>query len=417
MIETAKRMGLETIVASIPGNYPGFALADKVVYENTVDKDAMLALAKEEQVAGVCVCGTDVCVPAQGYVCDQLGLKGPSEVAAERAQDKALMQAAFEKGGVRTARFIHVDIDNANPVDICEEIGYPVIFKSVDSSGSRGITRVNGPEDIAYAYEQVKENTHADHYLIEEFLIGDEFGAQAFVLDGEVQFFLPHGDYVFQGDNGVPIGHFAPYDMGADIVADAEEQLRRAVKSLEVDNCAINADFILCKGKTYVLEIGARAGATCLVEMTSLYYGFDYYEKIIQCNLGEKPDFTPQAAPQPNAEMLFQAPVTGKITEIDLSGVTPDERIIRETVGKPVVFSHGPDEIISESAHQSRQGQGGAGSESPGADEDRLRHPLLSGTVRGHRHHAGGLHLRGGPVQVPGADQGGAAGLVQSGAG
>ena len=342
LIETAKRMGLETIVASIPGNYPGFALADKVVYEK--------ALAKAEQVAGVCVCGTDVCVPAQGYVCDQLGLKGPSEVAAERAQDKALMKAAFEKGGVRTARFIHVDIDNANPVDICQEIGYPVIFKSVDSSGSRGITRVNGPEDIAYAYEQVKENTHADHYLIEEFLIGDEFGAQAFVLDGEVQFILPHGDYVFQGDTGVPIGHFAPYDMGADIVADAEEQLRRAVRSLEVDNCAINADFILCKGKTYVLEIGARAGATCLVEMTSLYYGFDYYEKIIQCNLGEKPDFTPQAAPQPNAEMLFQAPVTGKITDIDLSGVTPDERIINLSmdyqVGDAVrQFRKGPDRI------------------------------------------------------------------------
>lgn len=105
-------------MASIPGNYPGFALADKVVYENTVDKKAMLALAKAEQVAGVCVCGTDVCVPAQGYVCDQLGLKGPSEAAAERAQDKALMKAAFEKGGVRTARFIHVDMDNANPVDL-----------------------------------------------------------------------------------------------------------------------------------------------------------------------------------------------------------------------------------------------------------------------------------------------------------
>ena len=196
----------------------------------------------------------------------------------------------------------------------------------------------------------MKENTHADHYLIEEFLIGDEFGAQAFVLDGEVQFILPHGDYVFQGDTGVPIGHFAPYDMGADIVADAEEQLRRAVKSLEVDNCAINADFILCKGKTYVLEIGARAGATCLVEMTSLYYGFDYYEKIIQCNLGEKPDFTPQAAPQPNAEMLFQAPVTGQITEIDFSGVTPDERIINLSmdyqVGDAVrQFRKGPDRI------------------------------------------------------------------------
>lgn len=350
LIETAKRMGLYTIVASIPGNYPGFALADQVVYENTTDKEAMLKLAREEQVAGVCVCGTDVCVPAQGYVCDQLGLKGPSEAAAERAQDKALMKDAFQKGGVRTAEFVHVDIHNANPADLCEQLGYPVIFKSVDSSGSRGITRVNGPEDIPYAYQQVKENTHADYYLIETFLIGEEFGAQAFVLDGEVQFILPHGDYVFQGDTGVPIGHFAPYDMGPEIVADAQEQLRRAVRSLGVDNCAINADFILSRGKTYVLEIGARAGATCLVEMTSLYYGYDYYEKIIQCSLGEKPDFTPQSAPQPNAEMLFQAPVSGTITAVDFSGVPQDPRIVNLSldyqVGESVrAFRKGPDRI------------------------------------------------------------------------
>ena len=32
LIETAKKMGLYTIVVSIPGNYPGFALADKVYY-------------------------------------------------------------------------------------------------------------------------------------------------------------------------------------------------------------------------------------------------------------------------------------------------------------------------------------------------------------------------------------------------
>ena len=60
-----------------------------MVYENTVDKEAMLALAKAEQVAGVCVCGTGCLRACPGVcVCDQLGLKGPSEVAAERAQDK-----------------------------------------------------------------------------------------------------------------------------------------------------------------------------------------------------------------------------------------------------------------------------------------------------------------------------------------
>ena len=57
---------------------------------------------------------------------------------------------------------------------------------------------------------------------------------------------------------------------------------------MKLDNCAINADFILKDGKTYVLEIGGRSGATCLAELTSIYYDFDYYEKILLTALGEE---------------------------------------------------------------------------------------------------------------------------------
>ena len=38
LIKKAKEMGLYTIVASIPGNYPGFLYADEIVYENTTNK-------------------------------------------------------------------------------------------------------------------------------------------------------------------------------------------------------------------------------------------------------------------------------------------------------------------------------------------------------------------------------------------
>lgn len=350
LIRTAKRMGLRVVVASIPGNYPGFALADKVIYENTVDKEAILRAAREEKADGIAVCGTDVCVPTQGYVCETLGLTGPAYEPALAAQDKAKMKKAFAEGGVRTAEVRYVPVENAEPAGICGEIGYPVIFKAVDSSGSRGITRVNGPEEIPYAYEQVRRNTRSEVYLIEKFLEGEEFGAQAFVYHGELKFILPHGDYVFHGDTGVPIGHFAPYGMPEEVVEDAKEQLRRAVAALGVDNCAINADFILCGGKTYVLEIGARAGATCLVEMTGLYYGFDYYEKILEAALGIEPDFTPKnAVRQPNAEMLFLSEKTGRI--VSVSGTeTEDSRIVELSMdygpGDRVrQFRKGPDRI------------------------------------------------------------------------
>ena len=329
LIETAKKLGYYTIVASIPGKYPGFALADKVYHVNTTDTRALEQIAVDEGVSGVCVSGTDVCIPAQGYLCDKLGFIGPGEQAAHRAQDKLLMKKAFREHGVRAAHFEYVDIENRDPEDICQKIGYPVIFKAVDSSGSRGITRVNGPEDIAYAWQAVRDNTRSDHYLVEKYLTGSEFGAQACVRNGKLEFILPHGDYVFQGDTGVPIGHYAPYDMGEEIIADCKEQLALAVKALGIDNCAINADFILCEGKTYVLEIGARAGATGLVEMTSLYYGFDYYEKIVRLCMGEPVDFTPVLkTPQPNVTMLFCSDRTGTVKKIDTSAVEPDDRII-----------------------------------------------------------------------------------------
>lgn len=50
LILAAKRMGLYTIVASIPGEYPGFALADKVYDINTVDKEAILQVALDEKL-------------------------------------------------------------------------------------------------------------------------------------------------------------------------------------------------------------------------------------------------------------------------------------------------------------------------------------------------------------------------------
>lgn len=313
LIETAKKMGLYTIVVSIPGNYPGFALADKVYYENTVDDEKILAIAQKEKIHGIVTTGTDVCVITIGKVCDAMNLTGLSYEAAKVAVDKLLMKSKYEEYGVRTARFRKVQFSDDNFAKAIQDLNFPLIFKSVDSSGSRGIIRVDSPAEFSSAMSYVKENTRKDYFLVEEFIEGEEFGAQAFVYNGVVSFILPHGDYVFHGDTGVPIGHFAPYQLDESVIEDAKMQLRRAVKAMGLDNCAINADFILKDGKTYVLELGGRCGATCLAELVSIYYGFNYYEKILKTALGENPDFDFPSSYVPNASHLLMSDKDGVI--------------------------------------------------------------------------------------------------------
>ncbi len=312
LIKTAKRMGIHTIVVSISGNYPGFALADEVCYENTVDYEAVLRVAKEKQVDGIVTAGTDVAVITIGKVCDALGLKGLSFAAAEIASNKLGMKEKYEEYGVRTARFRLVKLDGSDLMEKAAELTFPLIFKAVDSSGSRGIRRVDDVSEFEATRQYVAESTHKDYFLVEEFIEGEEFGAQAFVQDGKVEFILPHGDFVFHGDTGVPVGHFAPYDLPEGVVCDCKEQLIKAVQAMGLDNCAINADFILKDGKTYVLELGGRSGATCLAELVSIYYGFDYYEKLIRVALGEKVSFASEQA-VPNVSKLLMSDTDGVI--------------------------------------------------------------------------------------------------------
>ena len=314
LIKTAKRLGIYTIVVSIPGNYPGFALADKIYYENTTDYEKILEIAKEEKIDGIVTAGTDVAVITIGKVCDELNLSGLSFEAAKIAANKLLMKTKYEEYGVRTAKFREIPFADPDLLNRTSALSFPLIFKSVDSSGSRGIMRVDSVEEFDAAFENVKANTRSDYFIVEEFIEGEEFGAQAFVYNGEVVFILPHGDYVFHGDTGVPIGHFAPYDLDEAVVEDTKKQLTAAIQAMGLNNCAINADFIMKDNQTYVLEIGGRSGATCLAELTSIYYGFDYYEKIILTALGEDVSFESTLA-VPNASMLLMSDKDGVIVD------------------------------------------------------------------------------------------------------
>ena len=103
LIRTARRMGLYTIVVSIPGDYPGFALADKIYELNTRDKEAILAAAEKEQIDGICTSGTDVAVSTIGYICEKMHLSGIPYEAAKILTDKAKMKDAFRQGGVSAA--------------------------------------------------------------------------------------------------------------------------------------------------------------------------------------------------------------------------------------------------------------------------------------------------------------------------
>ncbi len=286
LYEAARRLGIHTIAASIPGPYPGFAYGDESAFVNIADPKAVTQAAKDLQADGIATCGLDLGMRAIGRACQELGLPGPSREAAEKASNKYQMKQALTAAKVQTARFycIHNEQELEAAMD---QLPFPVILKAVDLMGSRGIFRSDTREEARQNFHKSMEATGQDYCLIEEFIQGDLFGVEAMVQKGQVLFILPNNTEAFISSTPTPVGHSVPL-VDLDVLGDQiYRQTLGAIQALGLDNCPVNCDFIKRDGKVYVVELTGRSGATGLSEMTGIYYGINYYETIVRLAMGE----------------------------------------------------------------------------------------------------------------------------------
>ncbi len=324
LIKQAKKMGLHTIVVSYPGNYPGFKYADEIENIDIRDQDKVLAAAKKHNINGICTSGSDVGVKSIGFVNDILGLNGVSYASAQLASNKYYMKKAFQKNNVKTPKGYKVsNIDEA--INAFYELGKDTIFKTVDSSGNRGIFHIKDPVMIEKAFQDSLFYSKCSYILVEEFLAGTEIGAEAFIQNGKITFILPHNKIIIEKNSPIPIGQWVPIESNVKLIMEIEHQVNKAINALNINNSAVNTDIILHNDGAYIVEIGARAGGgACLPESVSLYYGFNHYENIIKTALSEIIDFKFKS-PTPNACQMLISNKKGKIKKIDYSKVNdPD---------------------------------------------------------------------------------------------
>jgi len=288
LIKKAKKLGLYVIVVGIKGDYPGYKFADKCYNVDIFDKNSVLEIAQKEYINGISMVCSDFGLETLGYICDKLSLNGISEKSAKYSSNKLLMKKALEAKGVRTARFrvIHEDKDI---LEALNTLKFPIISKATDLQGSRGIFVCNTKEELLINYKKSIDASNLDYCIIEEFLVGEEFGVQAFVSHGDILFIIPHGDIVKRVNaTNVPVGHYMPYkNEDRSFISQVEAEVSSAIKALEINNCAVNVDLILYNGHPYIIELTGRAGANGLPDLLSLHLGIDYYEMILANALNE----------------------------------------------------------------------------------------------------------------------------------
>lgn len=304
LIRHVQDRGMRAIVLSIPGPYPGIALADEFVPVNTTDERGVVQVAHDRGVSAVLTTGTDVALRSLGAVVDELGLPGPSYETAFRATNKLDMKRALAAGDVRTARFVEVrgssqaeaawdELLHSHDADVPWN---GVMAKCPDRSGSRGIVRACSRGDARSAIEQAIGASLCGYALMEEFVKGHEIGVDGYVDErGSVALMALHDKVVMgNGSTNVPVGHRMSAGFTKECLdqTDIAEQVARTARAVGMRSCFYNMDVLVDDaGRAWVIEVGVRAGATCIPEVVGGHLGFDYYDAMVDAALGEQPVF------------------------------------------------------------------------------------------------------------------------------
>lgn len=326
LMEAARRLGVTVIAASIPGDYQGFSHADEIVYVDITDPEAVLKAAKEAKIDGVATCCMDVGIRALGYVCEKLGLPGLSAAAAEASCNKYLEKEAYLRHGVNTARFFKVSTKEELETAL-DHLEFPVMVKAVDLMGSRGIFRSDSREEALRNFEKSMEATGENFCIVEEFIEGIMFGAEAMMADGKLAYVLPLGNDLRQGNPPFPVGHHVPWEKGEALYEQIKDQTEKVAKALGYDNCAMDLDCMLKDDTIYIIEATGRAGATCITDTVGIYYGIDYFEAIVKTALGMDVTelFQREDIPRmPSVTRLLSAEEAGIVEEIHLPEHLPE---------------------------------------------------------------------------------------------
>ena len=334
VIDAAHKQGYYVITADYLPNNIAHKWSDEYCNVSIIDKEAVLKEAQRLQIDGIMSFACDPGVVAASYVQNKMGLPsfGPFE-SVEILQNKDKFRAFLAKNGFNVPQAKGFDSVEA----AMEEVywyPWPVIVKPTDAAGSKGVTRVDKPDDLKPALEYAMEHSISGHIIVEEFIDkqGCSSDTDSFSEDGKLKFI----SFCAQRFDAEATNPYTPaaYSWPSTFTKEQEEyltsEIQRLITLLDLKTCVYNIEVrVAPNGKPYIMELTPRGGGNRLCEMLRYATGVDMITAITRAMVGD-PILEPIEQKPYNghwAEIILHADNDGVFDHLEISKDLPAEII------------------------------------------------------------------------------------------
>ncbi len=273
----AKEMNFFVIVCTYNPKEPGIAFADEYHNISTVDKDAVLKLAREREVDMVLSYASDASGPTAAFVAEKLELPGNPYHVVKMMSDKYLFRSFLNENGFfvpKFSSFTETEI-KANPI---VDISLPFIVKPVDSSGGRGVKRVNRMEDFMSAALNALSFSACKQLIIEEVIETGypQIHGNGFVAGGKLVYTYLGDHHYSSSDSTIPVATTWPSSLSEEHIHKIEREVNKLVEKSGYLSGPVNIEARITRDNNIsIIELAPRSAGNFVSELTILGTGVD----------------------------------------------------------------------------------------------------------------------------------------------
>jgi biotin carboxylase len=288
-IRYAKQQGHYIITCDYLPENPGHQLADEYHNVSTVDKEAVLELAKRLKIDGIVSYASDPSAPTAAYVAEELKLPGNPYGAVLILSRKDLFRKFLSENNFNVPRHASFSFLEELREYFLQQNGM-IMVKPVDSSGSKGVTKVLNADDLSAAFDLAMSYSNAKRVIAEEFIErkGYQIAGDGFVLNGRLVFRCFAQEHFNKvGNPHVPIGESFPLQLGSARQNAVHNEVDRLMQLLKMRVSGLNFDIIIDKNdRIFLMEIGGRCGGHLISEVIKYTTGTDLSKYVVDGALG-----------------------------------------------------------------------------------------------------------------------------------